>query len=153
MAALTAFRADIDEARKALDAIADKRPRGYKPRLDEDALLLSRADVDTLDDAFKAVIARVEVVRLRRSTQATLSEVASAATALSLSADGVPADQVELAALATEIARADAAVSMATPVEADDSAIPVALSRCTAVLELSDGASLDEMLRALRSMV
>jgi hypothetical protein len=151
--ALSSFLGEIREARGALDALERKRPADIKPHSEEDAWYLAQQDLDALEDAYAAVLSRVEVVRVRRAAEATMEEVADAAGALSATAKGLSADQAEISELATEVTRAETAVVMATPVESDPGAITLALSRCTAALDRSDGASLDELLKALRSIV
>jgi hypothetical protein len=152
-AALSSFLDDIRKARGSLQALLHKRPAGIKPSSDEDPWTLAQQDLAALDAAYQAVLSRVEVVRVRRAAAQSLEEVADAAGAVSASAKGLPADQGELSDLATEVTRAETAVAMATPVESDPGAITLALSRCTAALDRSDGASLDELLKALRSIV
>jgi hypothetical protein len=151
--ALTSFLGEVGEARRALEALVDGRPRSIEPGSDEDPWMLAFQDLNAVEEAHKAVLARVEVVRVRRAAQATIEEVADAAAAVSSSAKGMSVDQAALEELATEVTRAETAVVMATPVEGDPGAITRALSRCTAALGRSDGASLDELLKALRAMV
>lgn len=151
--ALSSFLGEIREAREALDALERKRPADIEPHSEEDPWYLAQQDLDALDDAYTAVLSRVEVVRVRRAAEATMEEVADAAGAVSASAKGFTADQAEISDLATEVTRAETAVVMATPVESDPGAITLALSRCTAALDLRSGASLDELLKALRSIV
>lgn len=151
--ALSAFLGEIRDARRALQRLGERRPESIKANTDEDPLLLAQQDIDVLENAYQAVLERVEVVQVRREADASMEAVADAAGEVSSSVTGMPADQSELAELATEVTRAETAVAMATPAESDPEAITLALWRCTAALGRSDGASLDELLKALRSFV
>jgi len=160
--AIAAFLGEIREARRALVAVGERRPvsmgspgggpGSVNPTSDEDPFALAQADLDALEEAFTAVLSRVEMIRVRRSAEATFSKVAVAASAVSTSGKGIGADQAEIEALAMEVARAEAAVVMATPIESDAGSIAVALSRCAAALDLRSSASLDELLKALRAI-
>ena len=150
--ALRAYLAEIAAARGALDALASRRPAGITPGSEEDPWTLARSDLGALHAAFSAVLERVEVVHVRHAARATLAEVAEAAGAVAQSARSRGEGQTELEALAAEVTRAEAAAIMATPIESDAKALTAALARSTAALGQSDGASLDELLGALRSI-
>jgi hypothetical protein len=149
---LRAFLHEIAVARRALDALAARRPAGIPAGSDEDPWMLAATDLAALHDAFTAVLERVEVVHVRHSARATIAEVAEAADAVAKSARSRREGQTELEALASEVTRAEAAAIMATPIESDAKALTAALARSTAALAQTDGASLDELLAALRSI-
>ncbi len=150
--ALRTFLAEIAAARAALDALAARRPASIPEGSEEDPLALAHRDLAALHDAFSAVLARVEVVQVRHAARATIAVVAEAAGAVAQSARSRGEGQSELEALAAEVTRAEAAAIMATPIESDAKALTAALARSTAALGQSDGASLDELLEALRSI-
>ena len=89
---------------------------------------------------------------MRHAARATIAEVAEAAGAVAKSARSRGEGQAELEALAAEVTRAEAAAIMATPIESDARALTAALARSTAALAQTDGASLDELLAALRAI-
>jgi hypothetical protein len=151
-AALRAFLSDITVARAALDALAQRRPASISAGGDEDPWTLAAADLNALQGAFTAVLERVEVVQIRHAARATIAEVAEAAGAVAKSARSRGEGQTELEALAAEVTRAEAAAIMATPIESDAKTLTAALARSTAALAQTDGASLDELLAALRSI-
>jgi hypothetical protein len=150
--ALRAFLAEIAAARVALDPLAEGRPPSIPAGGDEDPWTLARNDLAALHDAFTAVLERVEVVQVRHAARATIAEVAEAAGAVAQSARSRGEGQTELEALAAEVTRAEAAAIMATPIDSDARTLTAALARSTAALAQSDGASLDELLAALRSI-
>ncbi len=150
--ALRAFLDEIASARIALDVLASRHPASITPGSDEDPWTLAHRDLTALDDAFSAVLERVEVVHVRHAARATIAEVAEAAGAVAQSARSRGEGQTELEALAAEVTRAEAAAIMATPIESDARSLTAALARSTAALGQSDGASLDELLGALRSI-
>lgn len=150
--ALRAFLADIAAARVALDALLSRRPASIPAGSDEDPWTLAAADLAALHGAFTAVLERVEVVQIRHAARATIAEVAEAAGAVAKSARSRGEGQTELEALAAEVTRAEAAAIMATPIESDARTLTAALARSTAALAQSDGASLDELLSALRTI-
>lgn len=150
--ALRAFLKDIAAARRALQALTARRPAAIPPGSDEDPWTLADNDLTALRGAFQAVLERVEVVQVRHAARATIAEVAEAAGAVAKSARSRGEGQSELEALAAEVTRAEAAAIMATPIESDAKALTAALARSTAALTQSDGASLDELLAALRSI-
>ena len=149
---LRTFLTEITAARAALDALAARRPASIPADSEEDPLALAHRDLAALHDAFSAVLARVEVVQVRHAARATIAVVAEAAGAVAQSARSRGEGQSELEALAAEVTRAEAAAIMATPIESDAKALTDALARSTAALGQSDGASLDELLGALRSI-
>lgn len=150
--ALRTYLVEIAAARAALEAIAALRPFSIEAGSDEDPWELSRTDLVTLNEAFSSLLERVEIVQVRHAARATIAEVASAADAVAQSARSRGEGQTELEALAAEVTRAEAAAIMATPIESDAKALTQALARSTAALAQADGASLDELLAALRSI-
>ncbi len=110
-------------------------------------------DVDAIEGAYRALAHRVSVVTMRLSARERMAAVARAAGEVSdkARASGIPAD--ELRALLHEMARAEAAVRVASPPELDGRALTEALARgATALGDGGDGAKLDELLRALREV-
>ena len=150
--ALRVFLKDIAAARSALHALTARRPAAILPGSEEDPWTLADNDLTALRGAFQAVLERVEVVQVRHTARATIAEVAEAAGAVAKSARSRGEGQSELEALAAEVTRAEAAAIMATPIESDAKALTAALARSTAALTRSDGASLDELLAALRAI-
>jgi hypothetical protein len=150
--ALSAFLREIAVARRALHALAARRPAAIAAGSDEDPWTLAAGDLTALHDAFTAVLERVEVVQVRHAARSTIAEVAEAAGAVAKSARSRGEGQAELEALAAEVTRAEAAAIMATPIESDARALTAALARSTAALAQTDGASLDELLAALRTI-
>ena len=150
--ALRGFLHEIAVARRALDALAWRRPASIPAGSNEDPWTLAAADLTALHGAFTAVLERVEVVQIRHAARATIAEVAEAAGAVAKSARSRGEGQTELEALAAEVTRAEAAAIMATPIESDARTLTAALARSTAALAQTDGASLDELLAALRSI-
>ncbi|MEP7122005.1 MAG: hypothetical protein ABJE95_13890 [Byssovorax sp.] len=151
-AALRAFLHDIAVARRTLDSLAARRPARIPAGSDEDPWMLAATDLAALHGAFTAVLERVEVVQIRHAARATIAEVAEAADAVAKSARSRGEGQTELEALAAEVTRAEAAAIMATPIESDARSLTAALARSTAALAQTDGASLDELLAALRAI-
>jgi len=150
--ALHAYLIEIAAARNALMALEARRPSSIEPNSNEDPWELARTDLVTLNEAFSSLLERVEVVQVRHAARATIAEVAEAAGAVAQSARSRGEGQTELEALAAEVTRAEAAAIMATPIESDAKALTQALARSTAALAQADGASLDELLAALRSI-
>lgn len=151
-AALAAFLTEIGAARRALNALAARRPAGIPAGTDEDPWTLAQRDLAALHLAFTAVKERVEVVQVHHAARGAIAEVAEAAGALAGSARSRGEGQTELESLAAEVTRAEAAAIMATPIESDAKSLTAALARSTAALTQTDGASLDELLGALRSI-
>jgi hypothetical protein len=89
---------------------------------------------------------------MRLSARAQIDAVAAAAGEVSekARASGLPAR--DLGDLVDEMARAESAILMATPGDFDARALTATLSRGTEALGGHDGASLDELLRALREL-
>ncbi len=151
-AAIRAFLDEVTAAQGALDGLAARRPTCISAGSAEDPWTLSTTDLAALRGAFTAVLERVEVVQVRHAARATIAEVAEAAGAVARSARSRGEGQSELEALAAEVTRAEAAAIMATPIESDAKTLTAALARSTAALAQSDGASLDELLAALRAI-
>jgi len=151
--ALRAFLGAIDEARAELERLAEKRPACVVPNSDEDPWLLTWQDLRALESAYRSLHGRVEMLVLRRVAEASLEEVADAASALEARVPPRGGSSDEFSELAIELTRAETAVIMATPVEADPRAVTAALSRSMGALGRSDEATLDDLLTALRSIV
>lgn len=149
-AALEAFLTDAADARAELDYLAARRPDDLGG--EEDPIDQSRRDVEAVEAAYRAVRERLEVVRMRAAAQAQVDAVASAAGELreKARASGIPA--ADLQALVDEVMRAESAILMATPAELDGDRLVETLGRGTIALGGHDGASLDELLRALRDL-
>ena len=139
-------------AHAALSALEAKRPEGILAGSDEDPLAVALADLETLAEAYRAVLERLDVICVRRSAQATLDEVADAAGALSGRSEARRSDEGAIQELAAELAHAESAMALATPEEGESRALAAALARSTAALGRNDGASLDELLKALKSI-
>ena len=152
-ASINGFLAEIEEAHHALTSMEDERPEGILAGSDEDPLAVALADLESLSEAYRAVLERLDVICVRRSAQATLDEVADAAGALSGRSEARRSDEGAIQELAVELAHAESAMAMATPDEGESRDLAAALARSTAALGRSDGASLDELLKALKSIV
>ncbi|APR78496.1 Hypothetical protein A7982_03843 [Minicystis rosea] len=149
-AGIDGFLTRAADARAELEALATRRGSG--PIDDDDPLQQALRDVDAVEEAYRAVRERLDVVRMRVTARADLDAVASAAGEVSekARASGLPAS--ELQDLVDEVMRAESAILMATPADLDPKALAATLSRGTAALGAHDGASLDELLRALREL-
>jgi len=92
-------------------------------------------------------------VAVRFGARADMEAVAAAAGEVESTAraSGIPA--ADLQGLVDEVTRAESAIRMATPPEVDAKALEGVLARSETALGGSDGASLDELLRALREVV
>jgi hypothetical protein len=147
--AIGAFLGDVAEARRRLDALSGRRPAGAG---DDEPWAAAARDLDAVEAAYRAVAERISVVQVRRAARAEMDAVASAAGEVSdrARASGIPAS--DLHALLDEVTRAESAILMATPGELDAQGLTDALGRSTAALGGNDGASLDELLRALREV-
>lgn len=167
--ALDAFLARAQMARAELEEIEAQRGNeratrreepaggnepsgGDEPAGDDDPLAQAKRDVDAVEAAYRAVRERLDVVRMRFAARADLDAVASAAGEVSekARASGLPAG--DLQELVAEVMRAESAIVLATPAELDARALTATLARGTAALGGHDGASLDELLRALREI-
>ena len=148
--ALDAFLARAAVARAELADVEQGRPVDVTG--DDDPLPQAVRDVDAVEEAYRAVRERLDVVRMRLAARADLDAVASAAGEVSekARASGLPAE--ELQALVSEVMRAETAIVMATPADLDARAFTATLARGTAALGGRDGASLDALLRALREL-
>jgi hypothetical protein len=109
-------------------------------------------DLASIEDAYASVQQRLRVVAVRLGARADMAAVAAAAGEAvgKARAGGIPAG--DLQGLVDEVTRAESAVRMATPPELDARALESALARSAAALDGNDGASLDELLRALREV-
>jgi hypothetical protein len=118
----------------------------------DDAWAQAMRDHGAIEGAYEAVRERLGVVAVRFSARADMEAVATAAGEVSdkARASGIPAS--DLQGLVDEVARAESAILMATPPELDARALSAALARSTTALGGNDGASLDELLRALREV-
>jgi len=150
---LSAFQEEIQRARGSLAALRARRPVGVAADTDEDPWFVTRHDLEALGRAYGSLLSRVEMLLLRRDAEASIEEVASAASALSKQVPGQVPGGGELEELAIELTRAETAVVLATPVEGDPEAVTEALSRSMVALDRSDEGSLDGLLSALRSIV
>lgn len=147
---LDAFLDRAVEARAELDELALDRPASLAE--DDDPLPQAQRDVEAVGGAFRAVRERLDVVRIRLAAQADMDAVAGAAGEVSAKAQasGLPAR--DLQELLDEVVRAESAIVMATPGELDAHALSETVARGTEALAGHDGASLDEMLHALREL-
>jgi hypothetical protein len=153
-AAINAFLLEAQEARRRLEEVEVRRPPGGKPADEgDDPLALAGRDIDAVEEAYTAVRSRLEVVRVRREAHADMEMVASAAGEVSQKAQASGLDAGDLQGLVDEVSRAESAILMAMPGELDAQGLTDALARSTVALGGSDGASLDELLRALREVV
>jgi hypothetical protein len=148
--AIQAFLGEVEEARRRLYALEGRRAAGAG---DDDPWAAAARDLDAVEAAYRAVAERLSVVRVRLSARAEMDAVASAAGEVSdrARASGVPAS--DLHGLLDDVTRAESAILMATPGELDVEALTDTLRRSTTALGDRDGASLDELLRALREVV
>lgn len=149
-AALDAFLARAAEERAAVESLAARRPAELDRR--DDPLPPALRDIDAVTFAFRAVRERVEVARVRLAARAGIDAVAGAAGEVreQVRASGLP--EGDLQELVAEVMRAESAILMATPGDMDTTALTATLGRGTAALGGHDGASLDELLRALREI-
>jgi hypothetical protein len=150
-AEIDAFLSRAADARRALAALEGRRPTST-PADDHDPWTLAARDLEAVETAYATVRERLEVVRLRLSARAEIDAVTAAAGEVSdkARASGLPA--ADLQGLVDEVMRAESAILMATPGEYDAQALAGTLTRGTAALRGHDGASLDELLRALREL-
>lgn len=157
--AIKAFLDDVAGARADIDALEEKRPA--KPSAPEtssdqsaaaDPLSRARNELSAIEAAYRAVLERTDVIRLRLATRAGMEEVASAAGAVSDSARMSGLNEGELKKLVGEVARAESTMSISAPDGADLRALSDALSRSADALDREDTTSLDELLRAMREM-
>lgn len=151
-AEIDAFLSRAAEARRTLAALEDQRPDSGPAPGDDDPWTLANRDLEAVEIAYGAVRERLEVVRLRLSARAEIDAVTTAAGEVSdkARASGLPAG--DLQGLLDEVIRAESAILMATPGEYDARALAGTLTRGAAALGGRDGASLDELLRALREL-
>jgi hypothetical protein len=149
-ALIDAFLRRAADAHAELATLEPRRPSGVEGP--DDPLPYAQRDLEAVESAFRAVRERLDVVRMRLAAQAELDAVASAAGEVSekVRASGLPAG--DLQDLVDEVMRAESAIVMATPTDLDPRALAETLTRGTAALGGHDGASLDELLKALREL-
>ncbi len=153
VATLEGFLDEADRARGELAGLEGKRPARSEHEADDDPWAQAMRDLAAIEDAYGAVRDRLGALALRSAARADMEAVASAAGEVSTKAraSGIPAS--DLQELVSEVTRAESAILMATPPELDARALNDALARSAAALGGSDGASLDELLQALRQVV
>jgi len=145
----------LDEARKtaeALSVLEALRPSHLDPADPDDPLARARKELAAIESAYASVLQRVEVVALRLDADAGLRDVASAAGALSPSAQIAGLDESELDQLIEEVSRADTALSIALTGDIEAHTVSEALARGTAALVRNDGRSLDDLVRAMKDL-
>lgn len=149
-ALIDAFLKRAADARAELAALEPCRPQSIER--EDDPLPHAKRDVEAVEAAFRAVHERLDVVRMRLAAQAELDAVANAAGEISekVRASGLP--DGDLQDLVDEVMRAESAIAMANPGDLDPRALAETLTRGTAALGGHDGASLDELLKALREL-
>jgi hypothetical protein len=119
---------------------------------DKDPRTIALRDVDALAEAYAAVVERVEVVRLERVAHAEMSEVATAAGALSKRAKTSGLDPSDLSALVGEVTRAELVLSAANRPERDGHALTLALTRSAVTLDREESSTVDDLLSAMREL-
>jgi hypothetical protein len=157
---IKAFLGEVAEARASLSVLEERRPKASAasplgdgaPSGSVDPLDRARTEVDAVESAYRAVLERTHVIRLRLATRAGMEQVASAAGALSESARTMGLDESELQKLLQEVARAESAMTVSAPDGADVRALTDALARSADAVDRNDTASLDELLKAMREM-
>jgi hypothetical protein len=150
VAAIDEFLREAMAARGALASLESRRPPPEGPA--DDAWALAMRDLASIEDAYASVQQRLRMVAVRLGARADMAAVAAAAGEVvgTARAGGIPAG--DLQGLVDEVTRAESAVRMATPPELDARALENALARSAVALDGNDGASLDELLRALREV-
>lgn len=150
--AVERFLAEARRTREELAGLARARPAHLDAADPDDALARAEREIAAIEAAYAAVLRRVEDVVLRLDADAGLRDVASAAGALSPSAEIAGLDESELDQLITEVARADAALSIGLPGELEARGVSEALARGTDALVRNDGRSLDDLIRTMKEM-
>jgi hypothetical protein len=150
-ATIEGFLGEVRGAHEALEALEARRPpSGPAAGGDGDPLGRASRDLTALEALYRDVLARVDVLRLRLSARAGMSEVESAAGAVSEST--AERDEAEdLHELVREVVRAEEAVG-AIPDDDDDRALAKALAGGTRALGQGDAVSLENLARALREI-
>lgn len=149
--AIEAFLGEVREAHAWLDALEQRRPAMVPAGGELDPVERTRRELGAMENAYAAVLQRLHVVRLQLATHAGALEMASAAGVVSSNPRAAEIDQAELAALVTEVTRAESAITITAP-EGDSRALTEALARGAIALDRSDTASLEELCAALRTM-
>jgi hypothetical protein len=155
--AIDAFLLDAEAGRERLRELAAQQlvPHGYSPAPAPDACAQASRNLEAIVAAYAAVGRRLHVVRLRLAAREEMEEVASAAGQLEGRARASGLDASELAELLGEVARAESAISMATPGEADEAdehRLAETLLHSTQRFDDGDGASVEQLLAALREL-
>jgi len=148
--AIDAFLDEAIETHAELAAMESRRPPVTVGN--DDPWAQAMRDLAAIEDAYQDVRDRLGVVVMRFAARSDMEEVASAAGAVSHKARAFSLSASELRALLDEILHAESAILMATPPELDARALSDALARGATALGGSDGAALDELLRALREV-
>jgi hypothetical protein len=150
---IQAFLGELDGARAVLDALAAVRPPALSGEGGGDPLAKARAEVDAVGAAYRAVLDRANVVRMRLAARTGMEQVASAAGAVTESARSMGLEEGELKLLLDEVARADLAMTVTSSSGgAEIRALTDALARSTAALDRNDPTSLDELVKAMREL-
>jgi hypothetical protein len=147
---IQAFLGELDGARAVLDALSAVRPSAISE--EGDPLARARAEVDAVGSAYRAVLDRANVVRMRLAARTGMEQVASAAGAVTESARSMGLEEGELKLLLDEVARADLAMTVTSSGGAEIRALTDALARSTAALDRNDPTSLDELVKAMREL-
>jgi hypothetical protein len=160
VAAIEEFLGEVEGARAALAVLELRRLQRLELGDDaadrdttpEDAWALAMRDLAAIEGAYQAVQERLRVMAVRLDARAGMEVVQSAAGEVSAQAraSGIPA--AELQGLVDDVARAESAIRMASPPELDARALIDALSRSATAVGGHDGASLDDLLRALNEI-
>ena len=153
VAVLEGFLGEADLVRGELAALEGKRPPPSEHEgAGDDPWAQAKRDLAAIEDAYGAVRDRLGALVMRGAARADMEAVASAAGEVSAKAraSGIPAS--DLQELVSEVTRAESAILLATPGELDGRSLSEALARSIAALGEGDGASLDELLEALREV-
>lgn len=150
--AIEGFLGEVEGARASLDGLS--APRAGVAEGDRDPRGRARAEMDAMEAAYRAVLERAHVVRLRLAARQGVEEVASAAGSLSESARSLGAglDEGDLQRLVEEVARAESAMGITAPDGSDVRALTNALARSVEALDRNDAASLETLVDAMREM-
>jgi hypothetical protein len=149
--AIEAFLSEVREAHAWLDALDGRRPATIPAGGELDPVERTRRELGAMENAYTAILQRLQVVRLQLATHAGAIEMANAAGAVSSNPRAAEVDQAELAALITEVTRAESAIAITAP-EGDSRVLTEALARGAIALDRSDAASLEELCAAFRTM-
>ena len=147
-AALRTFLGATERARESLALLAARRDAADP----NDAWVQATRDLDAVTKAYTVVLQRVEVVRVRLVASGEMDAVASAAGEVEGRTRASGIDAAELSDLVGEVSRAELAIQNATPGDSDGHALTDALARSTVALDRADGASIDDLLTAMREL-